>query len=174
MDGWMTWLDVSVIAIIALSAVFGIFRGFVKEMLSLAVWVLSFWVASRYSPLLASHWEGAISYPNLRAALAFVALLLVVLVAGFLVTAAVVRLVRASAVSGPDRALGGVFGLLRGVVIVTIVVMAAAWTPLGRGQAWDDSRLAGHFRTLAAWASGQLAAGIGRHIPAPVGADKIG
>lgn len=170
----MTWLDVSVIAIIALSAVFGIFRGFVKEALSLIAWVSSFWVATRYAPVLASHWEGAISHPNLRLALAFLLLLLAVLVVGFVLTALVVRLVRASAVSGPDRALGGVFGLLRGVVIVTIVIMAAAWTPFGQGKAWDDSHLAGSFRTLAAWASGRLAGVvIIPQIPAAQGAGKV-
>lgn len=169
----MTWFDVSVIAIIALSAVFGIFRGFVKEVLSLVVWVLSFWVATRFAPVLASRWEGAISHPNLRLGLAFAFLLLAVLVAGFLLTTLVVRLVRASAVSGPDRALGGVFGLLRGVVLVTIVVMVAAWTPFGQGKAWDGSRLAGPFRTLAAWASGQLA-GVVTIPQAPVSTQSAG
>ena len=43
----MTWLDIAIVAIIALSALYGIVRGFIREVLSLAVWVAAFWFAFR-------------------------------------------------------------------------------------------------------------------------------
>lgn len=156
----MTWIDIAVVAIIALSALFGLFRGFVREVLSLVVWVFSFWTASRYSDALAAYF-GPIPHPDLRLAAAFLTLLLAALIAGFLVTAMAVRLIRASVLSGPDRTLGALFGLLRGVLVVTILAMVTA--PMTQTRTWDESRFAGPFKILATWASTQLTGGIGDH-----------
>jgi len=48
----MLWIDYVIIGIIALSAIISIVRGFVKEVLSLAAWILAFWVALTFSPQL--------------------------------------------------------------------------------------------------------------------------
>lgn len=147
----MTWLDIVILAIIALSALFGIFRGFVREVLSLIVWVLSFWVASRFAYEAAAYLEGLIPYQDARLIAAFVAIFFAVLIVGMVVSRLLVKLVHASGISG-DRTLGGVFGLLRGVVIVAILIMVTAITPLADDEAWQQSMLAGYFESLAQWA----------------------
>jgi len=168
----MTWLDVTVVAIIAVSVVFGIFRGFIKEMLSLTTWVVAFWVASRYSHELASRFESTFPYPDLRVTAAFAALLLAVLIVGLLIRAIASRLVQASGVAGSDRTLGGIFGLLRGVVFVTIFVVAAGLTPFAHAKVWEDSYLAGHFKDLALWVADRW---LGEAFdPPPVPAGKVG
>lgn len=156
----MTWLDFVIIALIALSAIFGVFRGFVREVLSLVTWVLSFWLASRYTGDAAVYLEAWIPYPDARLVAAFVALFFAVLVVGMVISRLVVSLVRASGISG-DRSLGAVFGLLRGVVIVVILVMVTAITPLVEEEAWRQSLLVGYFESLANWSLGALKSGLG-------------
>ena len=44
----MQWIDVVILAIIVLSALISVMRGFVKEMLSLVAWVVAFFVAATF------------------------------------------------------------------------------------------------------------------------------
>lgn len=162
----MTWLDVVIIALIALSAVFGAFRGFVREVLSLAVWVLSFWVASRYAGEGAVYLEEWIPYQDARLVATFVALFFAVLIVGMVINRMVCKLVRASGISG-DRTLGAAFGLLRGVVIVAVLVMVVAITPLADDEAWTQSLLTGRLEPLAGWALDAVKSGLGDHVLLP-------
>jgi membrane protein required for colicin V production len=165
----VTWLDFVIIALIALSAIFGVFRGFVREVLSLTIWVLSFWLASRYTWDAAIYLEAWIPYQDARLVATFVALFFAVLVIGMVISRLAVKLVRASGISG-DRSLGAIFGLLRGVIIVALLVMVTAITPLAEDEAWRQSMLTGHFESLAAWSLDVLKSGLGEHglLPEPV------
>ncbi len=164
----MTWLDFVILALIALSAVYGAFRGFVREVLSLVVWVLSFWIASRHTWDAAVYLEAWIPHQDARLVATFIALFFAVLVVGMLISRLIVRLVRASGISG-DRSLGVLFGLLRGIVIVVLLVMVTAITPLADGEAWRQSWLVGHFESLAAWSLDVLKSGLGEQglLPEP-------
>ncbi|MDR2876679.1 MAG: CvpA family protein [Chromatiales bacterium] len=147
----MTHLDIAMIAIIALSTVLGIVRGLIKEIVSLLTWVVAFGIALRFGHTLAARMEGLIEYEETRLVAAFAVLFFAALLIGMLVASLIVRLVRASEASGPDRALGALFGMLRGALLVGVLVLIAAVTPLHESQAWTDSRLIGHFETLAHW-----------------------
>ncbi len=164
----MTWLDVVILALIGLSAIYGAFRGFVREVLSLVVWVLSFWAASQLTWDAATYLEDWIPYQDARLIATFVALFFAVLVVGMLVSRLIAGLARASGLGG-DRSLGVLFGLLRGVVIVALLVMVTAVTPLADDAAWQQSWLVGHFETLATWSLDQLKGGLGEHglLPEP-------
>ncbi|MCC6206641.1 MAG: CvpA family protein [Gammaproteobacteria bacterium] len=164
----MTWLDIVVIAVLALSTLLSLFRGVVKEVISLAVWVLSFWLAFRYSYPVSSTLEGAVPYESVRMGTAFLLIFLVVLVAGMLFGSLVSRLVRAGGLGFADRFIGALFGALRGVVVVAVLVMMAALTPLAQNAAWQQSRLIGYFTILSDWAwdgLGGVADGIVQSIP---------
>jgi len=163
----MTWLDVAIIAIIALSALYGTVRGLIREVLSLAVWVVAFWLAFRYAPAAAVHLESYVQHDNARLLTAFVALFFAVLVVGMLISAIIIRLVKLGGVGGPDRVLGAAFGVMRGVLVVTVLVMVTSLTPLVDGEAWTGSGLVGYFETLADWSRDALRRGTGWDIPAP-------
>ena len=163
----MTWLDVAILAIVALSAIFGIVRGFVREVLSLLVWVASFWVAFRYSHESAVYLEDYIRHEDARLVAAFVVLFFAVLLAGMLISAGIVRLARSSGIGGPDRTLGAAFGLLRGVLVVTLLAMVTSITPLADSEAWTDSTFMEHIETLADWTRDAVRKGTGMEIPAP-------
>jgi membrane protein required for colicin V production len=163
----MTWLDIAIVAIIALSALYGIVRGFIREVLSLAVWVAAFWFAFRYAPAAAVHLESYVQHDSARMVTAFVALFFAVLVVGMLVSAIIIRLTKLGGIGGPDRVLGAAFGVMRGVLVVTALVMVASITPLVDGESWSGSGLVGYFETLAEWSRDALRRGTGWDIPAP-------
>jgi membrane protein required for colicin V production len=106
----MEYADYVIVGIIAISILVGVFRGFVKEAFSLAVWIAAFLVAFQYSGVLALQLESHIELPSARTALAFTGLFLAVLLVGGLLTFLVGKLVEKTGLSGSDRLLGGVFG----------------------------------------------------------------
>ena len=91
----MTYIDFVIVGIVALSAVISVMRGFVKEAVSLITWVLAFWVSATFGGKLATLLPDAVSNPQLRVAISFVALFLATLLVGglanFLLSAFVSR-----------------------------------------------------------------------------------
>ena len=108
----MFWVDYVIIGIIALSAIISVVRGFVKEVLSLLAWGLSFWVALTFSPQLSSFLSNYVETASIRLFAAFAALFIVTLILSALVNHLISTIVEKTGLSGTDRSLGIVFGLL--------------------------------------------------------------
>jgi membrane protein required for colicin V production len=142
----MSWLDVAFIAVILVSALISLVRGFVREVISIAVWVGAFWIGIRFAAELAFHLEPFIASPTLRLGSAFAALFIATLLLGALVNFLATTLIGKTGLTGTDRALGMVFGALRGVVIVAILVMLAGLTAVPRETWWQRSVLAGQLQ----------------------------
>ena len=160
----MVWVDYLIIGLIFMSAAISIVRGFMKEVLSLASWILAFWVAilfySNLSTLLAEY----ISTPSIRLFLAFFVLFAVTLILVAMVNHLISQVVEKTGLTGTDRALGIIFGLIRGVALVTILVLAAGATPMPADSWWQNSILLEHFIKLAVWVRDLLPADIAQHI----------
>lgn len=147
----MAWLDVVILAIILLSAVISLIRGFVREAFSLAVWVLAFWVSWSFFRELEVPLRAWIGSPTARLGIAFALLMVATLVVGGLVNYLIVRLVERTGLSGTDRLVGMVFGAARGVLLVAVLVLLAGLTPLPRETWWLESTMVGYFEELAFW-----------------------
>ena len=158
----MNWLDVAILVLIALSAVISLLRGFVREALSLAAWVLAFWVALTFAArLAATPWLSAqIESPTARIGAAFVALFLLTLVVGAIINFLVAQLVSKTGLSGTDRLIGAVFGVARGVVLVGVLVLLAGFTQLPEERWWNESSLLPQFESFAVWMQGFLPADV--------------
>lgn len=152
----MIWPDYIILAIVLVSAIISVLRGFMREALSLAGWVLAFWVALVFTRELASHFNEYISVPSVRLAVAFLILFLATLILSALVSYLATQLVEKTGMSGTDRMLGVVFGVARGVVIVAILVLLAGFTAVPRDPWWTESTLIHHFQDLAIWIRGFL------------------
>jgi len=148
--------DYVVLGIIVISILVGAIRGFIKEAFSLAVWAAAFLVAFQYSGAIAMQLEGHIELPSARTALAFSGLFLLVLLVGGLVTFLIGKLVEKTGLSGTDRLLGGVFGGVRGLVLVLAVILVAGLTPVPQDPWWQSSRSIQSLLPLAQWASQYL------------------
>ncbi len=152
----MNWADITIICIIALSAIVSLFRGFVREVLSLVAWVVAFWAAMAFWGSFAAYLEPYIAIPFARMVLAFLGVLVTVLLVFGVINFIVGRLLAKTGLSGPDRLLGALFGLLRGVAIVTVLVVLAGLTPLPANSFWMQSRMLVAFQPAAQLAIAQL------------------
>jgi membrane protein required for colicin V production len=159
----MTWFDYLIIAVIAISALISLWRGFLKEAFSLAVWVLAFWVGWTFFRELAPHLSQWIDTPSVRLGLAFVLLMIVALMVGGLVNFLLIQLVERSGLSGTDRMIGMVFGAARGVLLVAALVLLAGLTPIPQDPWWQASVLAPYFEELALWLRDLLPGDIAEH-----------
>jgi len=123
----MTMFDVAVIAVLAVSGVLAIARGFVHEVLSIVGWVGAFFAALYGTPLLKPLMMQVIE-DEFFASLALGALLFIsALIILSMLTKAISRRVKDSALGPLDRSLGLLFGLLRGIVIICLAYIALEW-----------------------------------------------
>jgi membrane protein required for colicin V production len=134
----MVMVDYLLLAAFIASVGIGFFRGFFREALSLATWVLALWLAWRFSgvldPVLAS-----VSSPALKLWLGRILVFIGVLLAGALLAQLVTILVRKTGLSGTDRVLGMVFGAGRGVLVVGVLVIAFQLLEMDQEAWWQDS-----------------------------------
>ncbi len=147
----MNWFDYLIIGVIAVSTLISLWRGFLREAFSLAVWILAFWVGWNFFRDLAPHLAAWVDTPSIRLGLAFVALMILTLVVGGLVNFLLIKLVESSGLSGTDRLIGMVFGAARGMLLVSALVLLAGLTPLPEDPWWQASVLAPYFQELALW-----------------------
>lgn len=160
----MTGFDYAVLAIVGISVLLSVIHGFVRELLALASWIVAFLAAQNYaadfSPLL----PAAITSGSGRLLVAFLAVFLVVLLAMTLAANLLSRLFRAAGLGLADRALGAVFGLVRGFAIVMVVVLLAGLTALPRQPMWREAMLSAPLEALANAVKGWLPYDLSKHI----------
>ena len=147
----MNWADWLIIGIITLSALISVKRGFVKEALSLFIWVTAFVIARTFSFSMATLLTDYIELHSVRLAAAFAILFAATLIIGALVSYLISALVRATGLSGTDRILGMVFGLARGGLIIVIVLALVKHTPVTADLWWRESYLIPQFLMLEEW-----------------------
>jgi membrane protein required for colicin V production len=119
----MTWADGIAVAVVLLSGLLALARGFVREILGVFAWVTSGLVAlsayGAFEPFVLHY----VSNPKLALPLTIAAVFLVVLIILTIIVSFIASLVRDSVLSGLDRTLGLVFGLVRGAVIVCLLLI---------------------------------------------------
>ncbi|MEZ5524356.1 MAG: CvpA family protein [Pseudomonadales bacterium] len=147
----MNWADWAIIGIIVLSGVISLKRGFIKEAMSLLVWVLAFVVARMFSANMATLLVDYIDVATVRYAAAFAILFAATLMVGALVNYLVGTLVRMTGLSGTDRLLGMIFGVARGALLVIVAVALIKHTPLTEAMWWAESALIPEFLMLEEW-----------------------
>jgi membrane protein required for colicin V production len=137
----MTWIDYLLIALIVFSCVAGVMRGLLREVISLVTWILAVWIAWHYADLLEPRLGGALANEGVRAWAARSIIFVAVILTGTLIGAIVGRVVRLSIFSGTDRFFGGIFGFLRGLVMIGLFVMLCHAVRLNGEPWWRGSTL---------------------------------
>jgi len=145
----MTVVDVIILFVIFLSALFSLLRGFVKEAISLTTWIAAIWIATTFSAKLAVMLPEGIESEAVRLSVAFGLFFIVTLMLGALVNVVVANFVKKTGLSGADRVFGIFFGFLRGLLIIVVFVVVGSFTPLPEQEWWQSSNLLERFEKLS-------------------------
>lgn len=149
----MTWVDWAIIAVLGFSALISVVRGFIKEIVSLLIWLAAAVIASIFHDQLASLMSDLIDTPSLRMLTAWIILFVAVLLVGSILNYLLGKLVKVTGLSGTDRLLGLVFGAIRGLIIVMVIlIIVPKMLPVTEDQWWIESTLIPHFMQYEDWA----------------------
>ena len=159
----MTWFDFGVLIVLGASLAVSLFHGLVREMISLGGWVGGFVLATLFGGRVADMLPQSLS-ATMSAMIGFLLVFVGVLAIGWIVGLILSSAVRASGLAPADRALGAVFGLARGLIIVLVLVIFSGLTPLPREPFWRDAALSGPFETAALALRPFLPQGLGQRL----------
>lgn len=155
-------LDIVIVSIIAISGLIGVFRGLVRELMSLVGWIVSAWLAWRYAYVFAPVFDSVIESSDIRKAASFITIFLVSLVMFALLSYFISKIMSKSALKGMDRTLGMLFGLLRGVIIIAVLAILIQSTQFAKETWWTESILKDYFLLLAAYGMSIMPAEVSR------------
>ena len=161
----LIWIDWIIIAIIAISTLISLMRGFVREALSLTTWIMAFIVARTFHSHLETLLTGLIHNPWARLGTAFAVLFIATLVVGAVINNMMARLIKVSGLSATDRALGMVFGMLRGVIVVVVAIALLRYTTVPRDAWWKQSVMIGKFAVVEQWSRQVMGDQASRFLP---------
>ena len=160
----MTILDIIVLAVIGISILLGVVKGLVREVLSLAAWVMAFLAANLAAPEVARLLPEGMASDEIRLLAGFAVVFVLVLIGLSVLSMMASKLVKIAGLGMADRLLGGVFGLLRGALVVTILVLLAGLTSLPRQPVWRNATLVPMLEASAGYVKTWLPAELSKRI----------
>ena len=160
----MTVFDYLVLLILICSIVISTMRGLVKEVLSLASWVIALVVANSYGAELAQLLPSVVPGGVTRLIVAFIALFIGVRLLMWLLTMAIDSVIKASGLTVADRGLGGLFGLARGLVIILAVVLVCGMTSIPQQRFWTEAMFSPLAETAARTVKPFLPDDVAKHV----------
>ncbi|MBD09003.1 MAG: colicin V production CvpA [Gammaproteobacteria bacterium] len=137
----MSWVDVLIILGCFASACLGVWRGFMKEVLSLITWLAAIWLAWRFTWVIEPALSQWVAAPELKLWFARSVIFIVILAVGGILSWFVRKLLLHPVLSGTDRLLGAIFGLGRGAIIVGLAVILLRFLGLEEDSRWQEARL---------------------------------
>ncbi|PHQ81000.1 MAG: colicin V synthesis protein [Coxiella sp. (in: Bacteria)] len=146
----LNWFDYAIIGVVALSTVVSFFRGFIREALSLLIWVIGIIVAFKFSPALQQYIHQITKWGVLSYVVAFALIFLSVWLLGLLINLALRSVVKRAGLGGTDRMVGLVFGFLRGFLMVAVIMMFIDVSPFKNTQLVKNSALVPQFKGIVA------------------------
>lgn len=169
----LIWIDWVIIALITVSTLISLKRGFVREALSLVTWVGAFIIARTFHPQMQALLESTVETPMVRLIAAFAILFFGTLIVGAIINNMIGHLVKATGLSATDRVLGMGFGLLRGVVVVIVGIAFTRYTPLAQDTWWQSSVMINRLAVVEDWSRRTLGDEFARFL-GPAGENPAG
>ena len=133
-------VDIVILIITVLSSVFGLWRGLIKEVLSLLTWIAALLVSRVYSEPLAGLMTGVIENDGIRYVSAFAILFVIVMMFGTFLNFLMSKLLNVTGLKLADRLLGAGFGVARGVIIVLVIMFITSMF-VSETELWQQSQL---------------------------------
>jgi membrane protein required for colicin V production len=135
----MTEFDFAVMAIFLVSLLLGLWRGFIHEVLSLLGWPIAFVLSNIYADSIVRLIP--LAQDTLRLTVVYALIFAVVLIVWGVLVMLLARLLKAMGSGWPDRMLGGLFGVLRGGLVVLVLVWLAGLTAIPEQQFWRKAQM---------------------------------
>ena len=161
----MAALDWILLAILTASMLLGVWRGLVREVLSLAGWIAGFLLAQMFAPEVGQRMPMEGASEGLRYLAGFVVVFIAVLVLTAVSGWVLQKLVAAVGLGILDRLLGAVFGSLRGVIFLLVITVIAGMTPVQDTATWRQSEGARALTQLLHFLKPVLPADFGKYLP---------
>lgn len=144
----MTVFDYTVLIIIGLSVVFSVMRGLVKEVLGILGWVAAFYIGRTYTEQLLPMMPADIPSDSLKVLAAFLVLFLATLLFASLLAIAISAIFKKIGLGWLNRVLGALFGFLKGILIVCILVFLAGLTEFPKDTRWKNAMFSAPIEAL--------------------------
>lgn len=144
-------LDLSIFFIIVSSALIGIFRGFVKEALSIAAWIIATWSAISFGDDAAMYLSGIVSSKTIILGLAYGGVFFATLIVMTILSAIIAKLITLSGLGFANRVVGLLFGVCRGYLLIAILGLIVGMLGLKTQPWWKESNYITYFAPATAW-----------------------
>lgn len=136
------WVDLAFLIVLGVSVLVGLWRGLVFELVSLLGWLVAFVLANTFGAMLGDALPVSPSFVALRTWIGWALVFVLVLIACGLLARLLRALIAATPLSFVDRLLGGLFGAVRGVLVLVVVGMLVLLSPFARSPDWEHSQSA--------------------------------
>jgi membrane protein required for colicin V production len=147
----MSWADYGLMAVIVISVIIGLFRGFLREVSSLLLWISGIMLTLHYLPTIEKYLAYRVSSIYLRYAIIIVAVLILVLLMSWLLGKILHLLISSAGLGLIDRFLGVIFGFLRGIVLVSFLIILVEAMDMSSTPVLRDSVFVKTVQPLANW-----------------------
>jgi membrane protein required for colicin V production len=141
----MTVIDWGILIVMFLSTLIGLWRGAVREVISLATWVLAILVGLKYNHLLVHFYSAFTTHEPLQLGASFLTLVILVVIVGTILGTALSAGISKIGLGPLDKVLGLGFGFIRSVLLIAIVILFAKQTELPSNEEWKQSQLLPQF-----------------------------
>lgn len=161
----MNIFDIVLLIVLAIFTGIGVWRGFVRELISFITWIAACVSAWMFSDRLAGVFESLMEEDAVRQMLAFIVIFIAVFIVGTVIGLLLHKMVNRSAgLRTANRVTGGFVGLFRGVVIIVVVFLLAGLTSFPKSPWWRDALLSPPFERAATYACKYLPQDIARYV----------
>jgi membrane protein required for colicin V production len=147
----MEIVDIIILFATLVSVIIGWLRGLVRESMSIAALLIAIWAAMRLGPFAGGWLGGTLDSTELQLWAGRFLVFIVILAVGAFLGWGVSKIVHLSGLSGTDRALGGVFGLIRAALLVGVFVLGGRYAGFDAELWWLESRIIPYGEYIADW-----------------------
>jgi membrane protein required for colicin V production len=147
----LTGVDVLILVVLLGSTVIGALRGFVREAVSVVFWVLAVWGAWQFGPVVEPHLGGLLADPSIAPWVGRLVILVLILLIGWVAGMLLSYFTRSIGLGPLDRVIGVLFGIVRGMVLVGLMIIGGELLHMNQEEWWNRSKLVPYGETVGDW-----------------------
>jgi membrane protein required for colicin V production len=147
----VTGVDVLILVVLVGSTVIGALRGFVREAVSVVFWILAIWGAWQFGPVVEPHLGGLLADPSIAPWVGRLVILVLILLVGWVAGMLLSYFTRSIGLGPLDRVIGVLFGVVRGMVLVGLMIIGGELLHMNQEDWWNRSKLVPYGETVGDW-----------------------